>query len=129
MVVSEITFGVKVSVVTVYQPDYSSPSQDHFVFSYKIRIENNSDTTIQLLRRHWLIYDANGTIREIEGEGVVGLQPILEPNGVHEYISGCNLTTSIGKMAGTYLMHRIIDGKRFYVKIPDFTMVVPYRLN
>ncbi len=129
MVVSEITFGVKVSVVTVYQPDYSSPSQDHFVFSYKIRIENNSDTTIQLLRRHWLIYDANGTIREIEGEGVVGLQPILEPNGVHEYISGCNLTTSIGKMAGTYLMDRIIDGKRFYVKIPDFTMVVPYRLN
>ncbi|MBC8111938.1 MAG: Co2+/Mg2+ efflux protein ApaG [Verrucomicrobia bacterium] len=127
--VAQITEGVKVSVVTEYQPEYSSPLQAHFVFAYKILIENCSDQTVQLLRRHWFIYDANGTIREVEGEGVIGQQPVLEPGEVHEYVSGCNLKTNIGKMKGTYLMERILDGKQFKVAIPEFTMISPYRLN
>lgn len=127
--VSSITEGVKVSVKTEYQSDYSSPLQAHYVFTYRITIENASDYTIQLLRRHWLIFDSNGTIREVEGEGVVGLQPVLEPGEVHEYVSGCNLRSSIGKMAGTYLVERIIDGKQVRVTIPEFTMIVPYKLN
>ncbi|WP_026994585.1 Co2+/Mg2+ efflux protein ApaG [Flectobacillus major] len=127
--VSAITHGVKVSVVTEYQAEYSNPYHAHFVFSYKIKIENESDFTVKLLRRHWYIYDANGLIREVEGEGVVGQQPTLEPGQSHEYSSGCNLNTSIGKMAGTYQMERVFDGKLFNVVIPDFTMTAPYRLN
>ena len=126
---SAITEGVRVSVLTQYQPEYSSPMQAHFVFTYRIAIENHSEHTIQLLRRHWFIHDSNGTMREVEGEGVVGQQPILEPGEVHEYVSGCNLRTSIGKMAGTYLMERVMDGKQFRVTIPEFMMITPYRLN
>jgi ApaG protein len=126
---TEITEGVKVTVVTEFQPEYSSPAQAHYVFTYKISIENCSEYTVQLLRRHWYIYDANGSTREVEGEGVVGQQPVLEPGETHEYISGCNLKTGIGKMKGTYLMERVVDGKHFKVRIPEFTMVVPYRLN
>ncbi len=127
--VSATTNGVKVSVVTEYQAEYSNPLQSHFVFSYRIKIENGSDFTVKLLRRHWYIHDANGLVREVEGEGVVGQQPVLEPGQSHEYLSGCNLNTSMGKMAGTYQMERIFDGKLFTVVIPDFTLVVPYRLN
>jgi len=127
--VTEITEGIKVSVETEYQPEYSSPSQYHYVFTYRITIENESENTIQLLRRHWFIHDANTIIREVEGEGVVGQQPVLEPGQDHKYVSGCNLKSGIGKMKGTYLMERIVDGKRFKVTIPEFTMVVPFKYN
>lgn len=127
--VTEITQGIKVSVETEYQPSYSSPSQYHYVFTYRITIENQSDFTIQLLRRHWHIYDAGFSVREVEGEGVVGQQPVLEPGQSHQYVSGCNLKSGIGKMAGTYLMERIVDGARFSVTIPAFTLITPLRLN
>ncbi len=129
MMVSEITQGVKVSVETEYQPEYSSPSQLHYVFTYRITIENNSNFTVQLLRRHWHIHDANNIVREVEGEGVVGQQPVLEAGETHQYVSGCNLKSGIGKMYGTYTMERIMDGKTFEVKIPEFTMIVPFRQN
>ncbi len=127
--VTQITEGVKVSVVTEYQPEYSTPMQSHFVFAYKISIENCSDQTVQLLRRHWYIYDSDGSVREVEGEGVVGQQPTLEPGEIHEYVSGCNLKTSIGKMKGTYSMEKVVDGKHFIVNIPEFIMISPFRLN
>jgi ApaG protein len=123
------TQGVKISVTTNYLPDYSSPAQQHYVFAYKITIENNSEFTVKLLRRHWHIYDSNGVVREVEGEGVVGQQPVLEPNESHQYVSGCNLKTGIGKMKGTYLMERQVDGKQFSVNIPEFILIVPYKLN
>ena len=127
--VTEITQGIKVSVETEYQPAYSSPSQFHFVFTYRITIENQSEYTIQLMRRHWHIYDAGFLMREVEGEGVVGQQPVLEPGQSHHYVSGCNLKSGLGKMLGTYTMERIIDGSRVQVNIPEFTMVAPLRLN
>ncbi|AIZ64448.1 cobalt transporter [Hymenobacter sp. DG25B] len=123
------TQGVTVSVTTNYLPDYSSPTQEHFVFAYKIDIRNNSEYTVKLLRRHWFIYDANGVVREVEGEGVVGQQPVLEPSEAHQYVSGCNLKSGMGKMRGTYQMERLVDGSRFDVEIPEFTLVVPFRLN
>jgi len=126
---TEITQGVRVTVETEYQPSYSSPSQYHYVFTYRITIENQSDFTIQLKRRHWHIYDAGFVAREVEGEGVVGQQPVLEPGQQHQYVSGCNLKSGIGKMAGTYKMERIVDGTKFSVNIPEFTMVAPLRLN
>ncbi len=127
--VTEITSGVKVSVETEYQSEYSSPSQYHYVFTYQVTIENNSDNTLKLLRRHWYIHDLTSSIREVEGEGVVGQQPVLEPGQVHQYVSGCNLRSGIGKMSGTYLMEKLVDGKKLDILIPEFTMVVPFKMN
>ncbi|MFN3841418.1 MAG: Co2+/Mg2+ efflux protein ApaG [Cyclobacteriaceae bacterium] len=127
--VTEITQGIRVSVETEYQPAYSSPSQYHYVFTYRITIENQSEFTIQLMRRHWYIYDAGFTVREVEGEGVIGEQPVLEPGQLHQYVSGCNLKSGIGKMVGTYLMERVVDGSKLTIRIPEFTMVAPLRLN
>lgn len=127
--ITEITEGIKVSVETIYQPEYSSPVQSHYVFTYRILIENCSDNTIQLLRRHWHIHDITTHVREVEGEGVVGQKPVIEPGQTHEYVSGCNLISGIGKMRGAYLMEKIVDGRKFRVAIPEFTMVVPFRLN
>lgn len=115
--------------MTEYLHEYSSPVQQHYVFTYKIKIENCSDYTIQLLRRHWFIHDANNTVREVEGEGVVGQQPVIEPGEFHEYVSGCNLKSGLGKMYGHYTMERIVDGKKLMVNIPEFTMIVPFKLN
>ena len=123
------TQGVTVTVTTNYLPDYSSPSQEHFVFAYRIDIRNDSGYTVKLLRRHWFISDANGTVREVEGEGVVGRQPVLEPGESHQYMSGCNLKSGVGKMRGTYLMERLGNGGTFQVNIPEFTLMVPYRMN
>ena len=129
LMVTMITAGIQVSVETEYQPEYSSPSQYHYVFTYRITIDNFSDHTIQLLRRHWFIHDAVGIKREVNGEGVVGQKPVLEPGDQHQYVSGCNLKSGLGKMYGWYRMERQLDGKIFTVKIPEFTMIVPFRLN
>lgn len=127
--IAEVTQGVKVTVETEYQPSYSNPAQHHFVFTYRITIENQSEFTVQLLRRHWHINDAAFEAREVEGEGVVGQQPVLEPGQSHQYVSGCNLKSGMGKMAGSYLMERVMDGSRFNVTIPEFIMIAPMRLN
>lgn len=124
-----VTQGIKVTVTTQYQSLYSRPFQDAYAFSYKVKIENQSDYTIQLLRRHWHIIDVNGMHHEVEGEGVVGLQPIIEPGKSHEYISGCNIDAPIGKMYGTYLMEKTANGRFFEVEIPEFTLIAPFLLN
>jgi ApaG protein len=127
--VAAITNGIKVSVFTEYQPLYSDPLKFNYAFSYKIRIENNSDFTVQLLSRHWFIFDSISHKYEVKGEGVVGHKPIIEPGDFHEYISGCNFRSNIGKMHGSFFMEKLIDGKKIEVKIPEFLMIVPYRLN
>ena len=127
--IADIAKKVKVNVETEYQPEYSNPAQHHFVFTYRITIENKSDKTIQLKTRHWEIVDATYPFREVDGEGVVGKQPVLEPGQSHQYVSGCNLRSGIGKMRGYYTMEKLIDGKQFEVVIPEFTMIVPIKLN
>jgi len=120
---------ITVSVETEYQAAHSNPRAGKYIFGYYITIENGSPHTVQLLRRHWIIQDACGTLREVEGEGVVGLQPVLAPGEVHGYSSFCNLDTDIGKMAGTYLMTRTEDGSMFEAIVPEFVMVAPFKLN
>ncbi|RLD20301.1 MAG: Co2+/Mg2+ efflux protein ApaG [Bacteroidetes bacterium] len=127
--VTEITEGVRVSVEAEYQPEYSSPSQYHYVFTYRVTIENKSDRTIQVLRRNWLIQDASFPNREIKGDGVVGQQPIIEPGNIHHYVSGCNLKSGIGTMSGKYEVERLIDGKLLNISIPKFQMIAPFKLN
>jgi ApaG protein len=90
-----------------------------FVFAYFIRIENHGAGEVQLLRRHWIIRDGNGGVQEVEGEGVVGQQPVLAPGGTHVYNSFCVLPTFEGTMEGTYLMQRE-SGERFRAQIPRF---------
>jgi ApaG protein len=126
---SAITRGIQVSVETFYQPEYSYPMGQHFMFAYRIIISNQSDMPVQLLRRHWFITDGTGQQREVEGEGVVGEQPVLQPGQSYQYVSGCDFKTEIGKMHGTYLMQKIDDGKIFYITIPEFVMVTPMKLN
>ena len=127
--VTKITDGVKVSVDTIYQPEYSNPINEHFMFAYRVKIENMGEYSVQLMNRHWTIFDSNGTKREVEGEGVVGQQPIIEPGNNHEYVSGCNLKTDIGSMKGSYEMKRIVDGQTFRVNIPEFYLITHFKLN
>ena len=127
--VTAITQGVKISVDTIYQDEYSNAANEHFMFAYRIMIQNMSDFSIRLERRKWLIFDSNGTQREVEGEGVVGVQPIIEPNETYQYVSGCNLKTEIGSMKGHYEMLRLNDETIFNVDIPEFQLIVPYKLN
>lgn len=121
--VSAVTQGVQVSVDVTYQAEFSSPHQHHYVFTYKVTIENKSTQTVQLLRRKWEIYDAAETLKIVEGDGVVGQQPILEPGESHSYVSGCNLKSGLGKMNGVYFMECLHDGKAFEVKVPEFQMI------
>ncbi|HEU4553305.1 ApaG protein [Chitinophaga rupis] len=127
--VKKVTEGITISVETFYQPDYSNPVGSEYMFAYRITIENNNTFPIKLLRRHWYIIDSNGTHREVEGEGVVGVQPLLAPSESYQYVSGSNLRTEIGKMYGTYQMENQLNKKLFEVKIPEFQMVVPFKLN
>lgn len=127
--ITHITEGVEVAVATKYMQDYSSPEQFHFVFGYRIKITNNSPHTIQLLNRNWEIFDSCGIIREVNGEGVVGQRPTLEPGQSHEYTSGCNFKSSIGKMKGSYEFKKIDTETTFDVLIPEFTMIAPFKLN
>jgi ApaG protein len=99
------------------------------MFAYKINIENLTDYAVQLLRRHWYILDSNGMKREVEGEGVIGQQPVIDPGHTHEYVSGCNLKTDMGRMSGTYQMIRLLDNAVFEVQIPEFYLVAPFKLN
>lgn len=127
--VSKTSEGVQISVETFYQPDYSNPANNEFMFAYRITVENRNNFTVKLLRRHWFIFDSNGENREVEGEGVVGAQPVLQPGKQYQYVSGCNLRTEMGRMYGTYLMENENTKGTFVVKIPPFEMVAPSKLN
>lgn len=123
------TQGVEVSVETYYQPDYSNPMSGEFMFAYRITIENHNNFAVKLHRRHWYIFDSNGEYREVEGEGVVGVQPLLQPGDRYQYVSGCNLRSEMGRMSGTYQMENTDNKKYFVVDIPAFEMIVPFKNN
>jgi len=124
-----ITNGIKISVRSRYEPQHSSIPEQRYVFSYKITIVNESDYTVQLLRRHWYIHDSNCNKREVQGDGVIGEQPILHPGASHEYVSWCPFNSEIGMMKGHFTMQRDIDDQLIEVVVPNFTMVATPRLN
>jgi ApaG protein len=126
---SKISGGVKVSVETFYQSEYSNPINNEFMFAYKITIENSNDFPVKLLKRRWHIYDSNGSIREVEGEGVVGVQPVIASGASYQYVSSCNLRTEMGKMQGTYLLENQHNKKTFNVLIPAFLLETPFKMN
>jgi ApaG protein len=120
---------IKVSVESFYKPHSSHPDTSLFVFAYKITIENYSDNTVKLVKRHWNIFDSAIERKEIEGDGVIGQQPVLEPGEKYQYVSGCHLKSELGKMSGNYIFEKIIDGTKFQVNIPEFYLIAPYRMN
>ena len=126
---NKISEGVEVSVETFYQPDYSNPLSGEYMFAYRITIENHNNFSVKLHRRHWHIFDSNGTYREVEGEGVVGMQPVISAGEEYQYVSGCNLHTEIGKMHGSYLMENLNTKEVFEVNIPAFDMITPFKYN
>ena len=103
--------------------------KDKYIFSYKIRIQNLSGETVQLLYRRWKIFDVNGTVRQVEGEGVVGEQPILAPGDVHEYQSWCPLMSPMGYMEGSFQMVSKNDGQAIDAKVPRFLLIAPFTMN
>jgi len=112
---------IKIAVETEYLIDQSAPDQNHYVFAYTITIENNGNIPAKLLRRHWIITDANNKIQEVKGEGVIGLQPHILPSQVFTYSSGAILETPLGCMQGSYEM--ITDeGDEFSLPIPLFRL-------
>jgi ApaG protein len=115
------TENITITVRPLYLDGQSDAIARKFVFAYFISIENNGPEPVQLLRRHWFIRNASDELREVEGEGVVGQQPVIHPAKEHEYNSYCVLDTFEGTMEGTYLMRRP-NGELFYVVVPRFTL-------
>ncbi|MDA8232468.1 MAG: Co2+/Mg2+ efflux protein ApaG [Magnetospirillum sp.] len=124
---TKTTRNITVSVKPFYLEDQSSPSDSHYVWAYRVRIENNSEETVQLKRRRWQITDALGRIQEVQGTGVVGEQPLLHPGESFEYTSGTPLHTTSGIMVGAYQMESE-GGEKFDVAIPAFSLDSPHEI-
>jgi ApaG protein len=123
---TETTRSITVTVKPVYLEDQSSPSDNHYVWAYQVRIENKGRETVQLLRRYWRITDGIGRVQEVRGPGVVGEQPVLEPGESFEYTSGTPLPTPSGIMVGRYEMETE-GGESFEVAIPAFSLDSPHQ--
>ena len=122
------TDGVTVRVSVSYLPEQSEPERGRWFWAYHIRLENEGTVSVQLLTRHWVITDGRGARHSVEGEGVVGEQPVIEPGASFDYVSGCPLATPSGAMQGSYQMVRA-DGAVFAVEIPRFSLFAPAVLN
>jgi ApaG protein len=122
------TNGIRVQVEARYLAEQSSPRDNQFLFAYRIRIVNEGAETAQLVSRRWVITDADGHVEHVQGPGVVGEQPVLEPGASFEYTSFCPLRTSVGTMQGTYQMVRS-NGDGFDAVIGPFTLATPNALN
>jgi len=138
MTVNSLSNNVTVSSSTAYIEQQSDRTRNHFVFSYKITIANQSSQAVQLLSRHWIIQDANQKTEEVFGEGVIGEQPIIKPGESYSYTSGAILETEIGTMEGKYFLiskpqsiehekNTVIE--KFEVLIPKFTLTIPRVLH
>ena len=118
------TDGVTVRVSVSYLPEQSEPRRGRWFWAYHIRIENDSPRAVQLLTRHWVITDGRGARHSVEGEGVVGEQPLIAPGASFDYVSGCPLQTPSGAMQGSYRM-MAEDGTPLDAAIPRFTLFAP----
>lgn len=118
------TDGLTVRVSVSYLSDQSEPGKGRWFWAYHIRIENHRDEVVQLLTRSWQITDGRGVVHLVEGEGVIGEQPVIMPGKSYDYVSGCPLATPTGSMVGHYGMTGE-DGEPFGIAIPQFPLVAP----
>ena len=122
---SSTTREILVAVEPIYLPDESSPESNHYMWAYRVHIENHGNEVVQLVSRHWKITDARGQVQEVRGAGVIGKQPVLRPGETYEYMSGTPLSTPFGTMGGEYQM-TTAEGEPFDVEIPTFSLKSPY---
>ena len=122
------TRGVRIHVRSKFEPSFSRPDQEHFIFSYHIVIENRTHQPIQVLNRNWIIFDAKGKLRQVHGRGVVGVQPEIMPGQLFKYDSACDLSSVFGTMRGHYLV-KGGPSLPFKVAIPQFRLEVPWALS
>ena len=127
--VSQITSGIKISVITSFEGTYFKNYKLHFAFTYQITIENNSKDTVQLVSRHWEILDSLNDNEIVDGEGVIGKKPVLRPGEQHTYSSGCLLSSPYGAMKGNFNMINFTTTRNFKVAIPAFKLDAPFALN
>lgn len=121
----ETTRGISITVEPDYLEEESEPAEDHYVWAYTVRIDNRSDSAVRLKNRHWTIADATGRMVEVQGDGVIGEQPLIAPGDVYEYSSGCPLSTPSGLMYGHYGMETS-SGESFRAHVPPFSLDSPY---
>jgi len=122
---SHTTRDITVTVRPFFLEEQSAPDEGRYVWAYRVRIENFSPRTVQLLNRHWIITDAAGCSQDVRGAGVVGAQPVLRPGESFEYTSGAPLATPSGIMHGSYEMESE-GGERFEIVIPAFSLDSPH---
>ncbi|MBA3756106.1 MAG: Co2+/Mg2+ efflux protein ApaG [Nitrosomonas sp.] len=121
-------YEIDIRIRTVYLPDQSDEDADRHVFAYTITIANTGTVATQLISRHWIINNGDGTIQEVRGLGVVGEQPMLKPGDSFEYTSGTVISTPVGSMKGSYQM-AAEDGVYFDVAISEFILSAPRVLH
>ena len=127
--VTQITRGIKISVNTSFEGTYFKNQKIHFAFSYEITIENSSKDTVQLITRHWEIFDSLNDLEIVDGEGVIGKKPVIKPGESHTYSSGCLLSSPHGAMRGYFNMINFTTTRNFRVIVPAFRLSAPYALN
>ncbi|MBJ2174886.1 Co2+/Mg2+ efflux protein ApaG [Aureibaculum algae] len=127
--VQQVTNGIKISVKTKFEGMSNQNRRLLFTFSYEITIENQSNASVQLMSRHWKIFDSLKSLEIVEGEGVIGKKPVLAPKKSYTYSSYCNLTSPTGAMKGFFNMINFTNTNRFKVNIPSFQLTVPAVLN
>ncbi len=127
--VTQITNGIKISVLTSFEGTYFKNYRLHFAFSYQITIENHSKDSVQLITRHWEISDSLNNTEVVDGEGVIGKKPVLKPGDSHVYSSGCLLSSSFGAMKGYFNMVNFTSTRNFRVLVPSFKLSAPFALN
>ena len=125
----QITKGIKISIKTTFNDLVYRGHQQYYSFSYYVSIENNSKDTVKLLERFWTIFDSLNDIEYVEGEGVVGETPVLNPNETYNYKSNCFLLSTTGAMKGNYKMINFDTSEEFLVTIPTFQLTTAPTLN
>ncbi len=127
--ITQVTKGIKISVKTSFEGTFFKNYKMHFAFGYTITIENQSSDSVQLITRHWDIYDALNDPEVVDGEGVIGKKPVIRPGESHTYSSGCLLASPLGAMKGFYNMVNFSSTEKFRVYVPAFRLNAPFALN
>jgi len=127
--ITQVTKGIKVTIQTSFEGTFFKNYKMHYAFGYTITIENQSKDTVQLISRHWDVFDSLKELESIDGEGVIGKKPVIKPGKFHTYSSGCLLASPIGAMKGHYSMMNLASEENIEVEVPTFKLAAPFALN
>ena len=127
LVFTAVTRNIRVQVTPAYAETQSKAEYGHFVWTYAVKITNESAIPVTLKSRYWKIIDGRGNIQEVMGDGVVGKQPLIPKSSFYEYTSSVSLESNSGFMSGYYIMHSAKQGE-FKITIPDFALDMPYKM-